>query len=86
MKITFEEIGYLNVPQYCRKLIDEENYPKTLEIYRGDMLCLTVDVEGASRLKLVENNKEGPRYEKFSDVDFRRRAQCMDGGVKDAFK
>lgn len=64
MRITFEDMKEMNVPKYCRKLMEEE-YPKTLEIYRGDMLCLTVDVEKASKLSLVENRKKGPVYEKY---------------------
>jgi hypothetical protein len=86
MKIDFKDMKNMNVPQYCRQLTDGENFPDILEIYRGDMLCLTVDVLGASQLKLVENDKVGPRYEKFSSIDFRKRGQLVDGRVKDAFK
>lgn len=41
----------------------EEGYPETLEIYRGDMLCLTVDVDKASQLTLNENTLV---YEKYN--------------------
>jgi hypothetical protein len=70
MKITFEDMNNLNVPKYCRKIMKEDNYPKTLEIYRGEMLCLTVDVEGMSGLRLVENEKEGPVYRKYRPSSF----------------
>lgn len=69
MKIDFKDMKGLNVPAYCRKLKRKVEFPSTLEIYRDEMLCLTVDVDGAAGLKLVENNKQGPRYEKFTDKD-----------------
>lgn len=69
MKITFEDLRGMNVPAYCRKIM-KKDYPKTLEIYRGEMLCLTVDVEKAAKLKLVENNTRGPVYEKYTDSGF----------------
>lgn len=64
MKITIEEV-YINIPKHCRKLMKTEDYPKELEIYRGEMLCLTVDVEKAAELLLVENEEDSPHYRKY---------------------
>ena len=80
MRLNIDEIP--NVPRYCRKIMKHPNYPKFLELYRGDMLCLTVDVERASKLRLVENEKRGPLYEKYRegsllkgpDIDARKAA------------
>lgn len=50
------------VLDYCRKLVREGNAQRTkLEVYRGDVLCLTVKsvIEGA-RLDIIENEKKGP--------------------------
>jgi len=65
MKLQFSDLGSMNVPKYCRKIMKMDDYPKTLEIYRGDMLCLTVNVDKASRLLLVENDRVGPVYKKY---------------------
>lgn len=70
MKIDFEDMSGYNVPKYCRKIMKGENYPETLEIYRGEMLCLTVDVVGASKLRLLENENTGPRYVKHIESSF----------------
>lgn len=67
MKIDFKDMEGFNVPKYCRKLMKKENYPKTLEIYRNDTLCLNVKVEGAAKLRLIENDKIGPFYGKYYD-------------------
>lgn len=54
MKITFdylEKNGFASVTDLCRKLVKDGSPFETIEVYRGDMLCLTVtDVEKASRL------------------------------------
>lgn len=52
MRIDFkylEDQRYDSVTDYCRVLVEGE-YPETLEVYRGDMLCLTVRVLAASKL------------------------------------
>lgn len=69
MKIEFKDINR-NIPSYCRKIMKEKDYPKTLEVYRGEMLCLDVNVEKASKLRFVENEKEGPMYKKYYDTGF----------------
>lgn len=56
-----------NVCRFCRKLMKQPNYPKTLELYRDGMLCLTVDVEEASKLRLIENEKYGSTYGKYRE-------------------
>lgn len=55
MKITFdwlEEHDYPSVTDYCRDLVKTRDFPETLEVYRGDMLCLTVtDIKAAAKLR-----------------------------------
>ena len=54
MRIDFkylEDNSYASVTDYCRVLVKNKNYDKTLEVYRGEMLCLTVDVEKAAKLE-----------------------------------
>lgn len=47
----------------------QPDYPKTLELYRGEMLCLTVDVEAASKLQLDETSLY---YRKYRPIDLNR--------------
>lgn len=71
MKITFkdlEEADCESVTDYCRLLIKQGSSKKTLEVYRGEMLCLTVDVREASKLNVLENKNEGPRFVKYKDT------------------
>ena len=65
MKITFDDMKGLNAPQYCRKIMKKEEYPLNLEIYRGDMLCLSVDVVKMSKLTLVERSRGFFGYEPY---------------------
>ena len=67
MKVDIRKVP--NVCQYCRKLMKKEGYPKTLELYRDDMLCLTVDVEEAARLKIVENVRLGLYHTEYTEKD-----------------
>lgn len=46
----------------------QPDYPKTLELYRDGMLCLTVDVEEASKLRIVENEKLGPKHIPYTEA------------------
>lgn len=69
MKIDFKDMKGLNIPKYCRKIMKEEGYPKTLEIYRGEMLCLTADVEKCAKLTLDENTLY---YKKYDESEARR--------------
>ena len=69
MKIQIEKVNP-NVCSYCRKLMKKEDCPKTLEVYRGGMLCLTVDVEKASRLQLVEDDHYFG-YRTYRPTDFK---------------
>lgn len=79
MRIDFKDMKSMNVPKYCRKLMKGE-YPKTLEIYRGNMLCLTVDVEKASKMLMIENSKEGPIYDKYTPRTEEQIAQLRSMG------
>lgn len=52
-KITFDyltENNYPSVTDYCRDLIKKDAFPDVVEVYRGDMLCLTADVRKAAKL------------------------------------
>lgn len=69
MKIQIKEVP--NVCSYCRRIMRQDGYPKMLELYRDDMLCLTVDVEKAAKLHLVENEKEGPIYKMYSNSELK---------------
>jgi hypothetical protein len=39
-----EKAGYVSITDYCRYLVDNhpEDLPSRIEIYRGEMLCITV--------------------------------------------
>lgn len=50
----------------------QPDYPKTLELYRDDMLCLTVDVEKASKLTLDKNTLY---YKEYDEAEARRLSQ-----------
>lgn len=57
MQITFNDLagmGYESVTDYCRQLIKDGVDDETLYVYRGDMLCLTVDILGASKLRISD--------------------------------
>lgn len=67
-KLQFNDISkYRTACDYCRELIKQPEYPMTLHLYRGDMLCLVVDVEGAAKLDLLEGKHDGPRHVKYKD-------------------
>lgn len=58
IKITFDLLeaeGCESVTDYCRKIIEEDEWDytdSTIEVYRGDMLCLTVtDIHEAAKLE-----------------------------------
>jgi hypothetical protein len=54
MKYDINEVP--NACSFCRKLIKENpNFPEIIYLYRGDMLCLTVDVAKAAKFRLDEN-------------------------------
>lgn len=57
MRITFKDLEDSNcvgVTDYCRLLVSEnkEDLNQTIEVYRGDMLCLIVkDIKKAATLE-----------------------------------
>lgn len=58
LKITWDELeklGYASVTDYCRVLVKfkkGKKLPDRIEIYRGEMLCMTVtDVAEAAKLE-----------------------------------
>lgn len=57
MKITFNELedrGFDSVTDYCRELMKDPGpwLGDKIEVYRGEMLCLTVtDIPAAARLE-----------------------------------
>lgn len=76
-KLQFTDLDGMNVPRYCRKIMKQENFPEKLEIYRNDVLCLTVDVKEAAELVLVENEKEGPLYRKYRESSFLKTKETL---------
>ena len=56
--------GTDQIGKLCRKL-----QTGTLEIYRGDMLCLTVDVEKRKGTTLSENKVTGFRSSRYVEFD-----------------
>lgn len=55
LKITWDELeklGYPSVTDYCRVLVKKgKKLPDRIEIYRGEMLCMTVtDVAEAAKI------------------------------------
>lgn len=75
IKIQFKDLwdkrtepkNHSSVLDYCRKLVKEGNAQRTkLEVYRGDILCLTVKsvIKGA-RLDIIENEKKSPTLVKY---------------------
>lgn len=67
LKITFyelEKMKHESVTDYCRALMNEGLDPKTsIEVYREDMLCLTVkSIEEGS--KIMPNNCQWTKYNK----------------------
>jgi hypothetical protein len=67
MRVEIEEVS--NVCKYCRNIMKQPDYPKTLEVYRGEMLCLTVNVEKASKLRLDESSLRYEPYVNNNDLD-----------------
>lgn len=70
MKITFDWLEankYPSVTDYCRDLVDAKSPVETLEVYRGEMLCLTVDVKRAA--KLMPSNCRWIKYDKRRNRD-----------------
>lgn len=67
MKVDIRKVP--NVCSYCRKIMKRPDYPKTLELYRDEMLCLTVDVEKASKLEIDHTTL---RYRKYRPIDLER--------------
>jgi hypothetical protein len=55
VKLTFEELekmGYPSVTDYCRVLVNSGTSEGTIEVYRGEMLCLTVtDIGEAAKIE-----------------------------------
>lgn len=64
IKIQIEEMKGLTCSKYSRKLISQGVDPKEkIEIYRGEMLCLTIKEIGlAAKLDIRENSKSSPFY------------------------
>lgn len=67
MRVDIVEVP--DMCKYCRKIMKEPDYPKTLELYRGEMLCLIVDVEKAAKLKLDQDTL---RYSKYDEKEVQR--------------
>lgn len=70
MKIQIGELKDKSHCGFCRKLMKQENPPEFLEIYRGEMLCLTVNVKLSAEHRLVEEDQKGLFYKKYNQEDY----------------
>lgn len=73
--ITFDDLSTMkheSVTDYCRALMkeNEDKYKKeAVEVYRDQMLCLTVNsVEEGAKLDVKENAKVGPYFTKYKEL------------------
>jgi hypothetical protein len=84
MKLTFDELekmGYPSVTDYCRVLVASGTPEGILEIYRGDMLCLTVNnIPEAAKIMPTSS---GWKVYAPTPSQRRKRAAAM---AQDAFK
>jgi len=53
---------------FCRELLKEGTEETELLIYRGDMLCLTVNIEKAAKLTVKEDPT--PHFERYRAPSF----------------
>lgn len=71
IKTTFDELEKLDCPSvtdYCRLLIKQSVLfaDAKVEVYRGEMLCLTVNnVAEGTKLDVYEDGYYGPRFVKY---------------------
>ena len=71
MKIQRKDIpDSSNTPilTFCRKLLQEGIEETELLIYRGDMLCLIIDIEKAAKLTVKED--PSPHFVKYRRPSF----------------
>lgn len=72
--ITFdslEEQGYESVTDFCRYLVSTGGKFEGIkvQVWRGEMLCLTVsDIYEAAKLQVEENKLRGPYFTKYKPV------------------
>lgn len=58
-----EALGYVSVTDYCRELIKlKKPLPDRIEIYRGEMLCMTV-TDVAEAAKIMPTNTGFKKYD-----------------------
>lgn len=73
LRTTWDELeaaGYVSVTDYCRFLVKQPDpLPNRIEVYRGEMLCMTVtDVAEAAKLMVKEDKNTGPIFVKYKDT------------------
>lgn len=71
-----EPVNHSPAFDYCRKLMKEGVNPKEpLEVFRGEMLAYTVSTIGwGATMKVLENEKQGPRFKKYEPFTSNRIA------------
>lgn len=79
-----EELNGLNCSKYSRKLLRQGVDPKEkVEIYRGEMLCLTIKEIGLmANLEIREDSGIGPYYRRYipmTDEALKRIALAREG-------
>lgn len=74
IKVTFKELEdmkFASVTDYCRMLMEEGYEANTIvEVYRGDMLCLTVSsIKEGAKLEPADVGFRNHRLDKYKKVD-----------------
>lgn len=66
--MVFEGRTYTNTDalgDICREIVNRIPYPTSALVYRGEMLCLTVDVTERAKRTLRESDRDGLSMGKF---------------------
>lgn len=72
---------------YCRKLLKQGVPPEEkLEVYRGEMLAYSMVIGEGAKWKVLENEKEGPRFVKYKENTFLKAKLEAPVETVDAFK
>lgn len=65
IKVQLDDLPKSHTPMfdYCRKLIAEGVDPKAeLQVYRGDVLAMKINVGNGSTLTVQDNNQGTPKF------------------------
>lgn len=63
---------------YCRKLIKDGVEPSTLlEIYRGEILSVSVNIGEGSKWSIRETETRGPSLKKYTSSPYQKNANVV---------